>query len=104
MLSGFGFQQSQAEKDAWEVKAYQDSLASRVADHHNALGEEGYDVDEEKNAGGHKQNYRAFLLAFAAYMGWVTGDSLFLEHRVETKALFHGVFSFANRQYRPLRL
>lgn len=68
-MGGFGFSQSQAEKDAWEVKAYQDTLASRVADHHNAMGDENYEVGEEKNAGGYKQNYRAFVLAFAAYMG-----------------------------------
>jgi len=69
MLAGFGFSRSQAEQDAWEVKAYQDTLASRVADHHNGLGEETYDAGQEKNAGGYKQNYRAFVLAFAAYMG-----------------------------------
>jgi hypothetical protein len=68
-MGGFGFSQSQAEKDAWEVKAYQDTLASRVADHHNAMGDENFEVSEEKNAGGYKQNYRAFILAFAAYMG-----------------------------------
>ncbi|KAG7558181.1 hypothetical protein FFLO_02908 [Filobasidium floriforme] len=68
-MGGFGFSRSQAEQDAWEVKAYQDTLAARVADHHNAMGDENFEVGEEKNAGGYKQNYRAFVLAFAAYMG-----------------------------------
>jgi hypothetical protein len=78
----FGFARNQAEKDAWEVKDYQDSLTARVADHHDANdnGEEHINVKGGRdNAGGYKQNYRAYLLALAAYMGLVLARSLVMK-------------------------
>lgn len=65
-----GFSRNQAEKDAWEVKEYQDSLIAQAAAHHDSLGSESErDDSSSADAGGFRQNYRAFLLALAAYMG-----------------------------------
>jgi len=69
MFGGFGFQRSQAERDAWEVKDYTDHLADTTGAHNAGESGEEYDAEYAKNAGGFKQNYRAFILAFAAYMG-----------------------------------
>jgi hypothetical protein len=69
MFGGFGFQRSQAERDAWEVKDFTDHIATTTGNHNSTETGEEYDPEYAKTAGGFKQNYRAFILAFAAYMG-----------------------------------
>jgi hypothetical protein len=61
---GYGFRQSQAEKDAWEVKEFQDALTAQRGGNVDATAKE-----TQEELGGFRQHSRAILLAFAAYMG-----------------------------------